>query len=179
MDVSPHFFMLHVPDCWGCRQTSARYCAHCVAQAVSERHARLREFDADKERLEAAMEQGLAARDALLRQRASRRAHRATVADLQSRLDYTKRDTERLAEEVRTSMLAVRGLGLMLGVWSRAEQRPADLREGITRAHVRRPNPQSRAPRRLAADAHAGRVAPSSQRRARGTARARTGGSCR
>ena len=65
---------MRTPDCWACRATPARFCSACVNQAISERHAKLSEYAADKAKLEAAMADGLAARDALLRQRA-RHAH--------------------------------------------------------------------------------------------------------
>ena len=87
-------------DCWGCRGTSARFCAACVSQALSERHARLRDFASDKKQLEASMAEAIAAREALLRQRAERRTHRALIDELNMELKTIKRESRCLEEEM-------------------------------------------------------------------------------
>ena len=96
-------------DCWGCRGTSARFCAACVSQALSERHARLRDFASDKKQLEASMAEAIAAREALLRQRAERRTHRALIDELNMELKTIKRESRCLEEEIVALRQAVSG----------------------------------------------------------------------
>ena len=89
-------------DCWGCRATPATFCASCVHKAISERHARLKEIQQDKAKLEEAMAGNMKRREALQRQDQARRRHSATAAALQAELEATRRDTERLAKEAET-----------------------------------------------------------------------------
>ena len=89
-------------DCWGCRATPATFCASCVHKAISERHARLKEIQQDKAKLEEAMAGNMKRREALQRQDQARRRHSATAAALQAELEATRRDTDRLAKEAET-----------------------------------------------------------------------------
>ena len=95
-------------DCWGCRDTPARYCASCVSQAITERHEKLRSFNDEKRKMDAAMADGIAARKALLQQRETRRAHGTMMAKLRTQLDATRSETERLAAQVNSLRHAVR-----------------------------------------------------------------------
>ena len=95
-------------DCWGCRHAPARFCSACVHQAISARHALLREFSADKHRLETAMAQGIEARAATLRQRVARRAHGVTMTRLEAELAATRHETDRLAQQVNALRHSIR-----------------------------------------------------------------------
>ena len=96
-----------VLDCHGCRASVPRFCATCVQQAITERRGRLREIEAEKDRLERSMRRGLQQRRRELEQREARRAHAATVSRLSSELASVRADANRhsvTVDEIRHSI---------------------------------------------------------------------------
>ena len=84
-----------VLDCYGCRASAPRFCATCVQQAITERRERLREIEAEKDRLERSMRRGLERRRRELEQRETRRAHAATVSQLSAELASVRAEANR------------------------------------------------------------------------------------
>jgi hypothetical protein len=94
------------PDCWACRATAARFCATCVKQAITERHASLDEFAHDKARLEASMAEPLARRQRVLEQREGRRLHKLRVDKLNAQLSAVRRGTDHLVRSALHAQVA-------------------------------------------------------------------------
>lgn len=96
-----------VLDCYGCRASAPRFCATCVQQAITERRERLREIEAEKDRLERSMRRGLERRRRELEQRETRRAHAATVSQLSAELASVRAEANRRrvsVDEIRHSI---------------------------------------------------------------------------